>query len=64
MARTNRPPLAEARDYATKALIDEHKDEYQELVDNYLEIKGWTRQTETTQRWVNDTTGINPQGGN
>lgn len=50
--RTNRPPLAAAREHATKALIEKHRAEHEALAQEYLDRKGWVREEVTTHRWT------------
>ena len=54
MAKANRPPLAAAREHATKLLITNHADEHQGYVDEYLGRAGWVQKTVTAHRWVNE----------
>jgi hypothetical protein len=49
----NRPPLAAAREHATKTLIAKYADEHQSYVDEYLGRKGWHQEEVTRHRWVN-----------
>ena len=55
MARANRPPLATAREHATKALIEAHRAEHEALVQEYLDRAGWVREEVTTHRWKTTT---------
>lgn len=52
MPKTNRPPLAAARTEATKALIELHKAEHEQLIADWLAEAGWTEVTEKVTKWL------------
>lgn len=62
MARTNRPPIAAAKLWATGQLVTEYEARFRELTDEYLAEAGWTQKTETVTRWVNNPTSIGTTG--
>lgn len=55
--RNNRPPLAAARTEATKALIEAHKAEHDDLIASWLAENGWEEERVTTTKWTNRPTG-------
>lgn len=46
-----RPPIQKARDAATAALISEHQDEWNDLVDAELAKAGWAQEVVEKKVW-------------
>lgn len=46
-----RPPLKLAHQHATKALVVAHNDEWQALVNDYLDGQGWKQEEVTVKKW-------------
>lgn len=52
-----RPPLAAAREHATKELIKKYASEHEALTNEYLNRAGWEYKSETRHRWVSTSKG-------
>lgn len=47
-----RPPIKEAHQAATKALVVKYNDEWQQLVNEKLAAMGWAQEERTVKKWV------------
>lgn len=46
-----RPPLKAAHDHAVKELVKLHNEEWQQLVNAYLDAQGWKQEEVVKQVW-------------